>query len=179
MSLLDLVEGLHRPLAEYLHACGHLRACLQDLLTVFHSALSLPVVPARWGALRASHYRVMLSAMRESAKTLLVFFREERTFDRQLWLSYFGLAATVLTQPDLQLEEMAHWRRRRKLEQLRIHLGEAGMDVRRRMGFQILSLWSHLGNLKQYFIPGAYYDKSVGFFFQVPVIKGIIIGRRE
>ena len=175
MSLLDLSEDLHRPLTEYLHACSLLRPCLQDLLSAFDSALSLPAVPAAWFALRASHYRIMLCAMQETAKTLLRHFRgEEEAFDRQLWLSHFSLGASLLGQPDLQLERLPAWRRRQRTEQLRLHFrGEGDVDVRRRMGFQILSLWSHLGpGLKQHFVPG-----MVGPFLRITLVPNQELAR--
>ena len=40
------------------------------------------------------------------AKPLLIYFREERQFDRQLWMNYFTLGVTFLSQPDLQFERM-------------------------------------------------------------------------
>ena len=86
------------------------------------------------------------------AKPLLIYFREERQFDRQLWMSYFTLGVAFLSQPDLQLERMTGdggELARHRMEQ------ERGFgDMRMKMAFQILSLWSHLGELKQNFIPG-------------------------
>ena len=92
------------------------------------------------------------------AKPLLIYFREERQFDRQLWMSYFTLGVAFLSQPDLQLERMTgdgngdncgEGLARHRMEQ------ERGFgDMRMKMAFQILSLWSHLGELKQNFIPG-------------------------
>ena len=80
------------------------------------------------------------------AKPLLIYFREERQFDRQLWMNYFALGVTYLSQPDLQLERMGELARHRAQERFG--------DMRMKMAFQILSLWSHLGELKQNFIPG-------------------------
>ena len=80
------------------------------------------------------------------AKPLLIYFREERQFDRQLWMNYFALGVTFLSQPDLQLERMGELARHRAQERFG--------DMRMKMAFQILSLWSHLGELKQNFIPG-------------------------
>ena len=80
------------------------------------------------------------------AKPLLIYFREERQFDRQLWMNYFTLGVAFLSQPDLQLERMGELARHRAQERFG--------DMRMKMAFQILSLWSHLGELKQNFIPG-------------------------
>ena len=84
------------------------------------------------------------------AKPLLIYFREERQFDRQLWMSYFTLGVAFLSQPDLQLERMTAG----DGELARHRAQERFGDMRMKMAFQILSLWSHLGELKQNFIPG-------------------------
>ena len=36
----------------------------------------------------------------------------------------------------------------------RFQMFQSFRDLRLKMGYQILSLWSHLGDLKQHFIPG-------------------------
>jgi hypothetical protein len=61
-------------------------------------------------------------------------------------MNYFTLGVTFLSQPDLQLERMS--------DLVRHRISERFGDMRMKMAFQILSLWSHLGELKQYFIPG-------------------------
>ena len=95
------------------------------------------------------------------AKPLLIYFREERQFDRQLWMSYFTLGVAFLSQPDLQLERMGELARYRAQERFG--------DMRMKMAFQILSLWSHLGELKQNFIPGGSELKRGGTMGESPI----------
>ena len=95
-----------------------------------------------------------LCDLQEMAKPLLIYFREERQFDRQLWMNYFTLGVAFLSQPDLQLERMGELARHRAQERFG--------DMRMKMAFQILSLWSHLGELKQNFIPGGWKLKEGG-----------------
>ena len=49
------------------------------------------------------------------AKPLLIYFREERQFDRQLWMSYFTLGVAFLSQPDLQLDARGELARHRQV----------------------------------------------------------------
>ena len=58
----------------------------------------------------------------------------------------FHLAVSFVGQSSLQLEKYSLCKRQRILD----NYG----DMRHRMACQILSLWSHLGNLKLHFIPG-------------------------
>ena len=90
------------------------------------------------------------------AKPLLIYFREERQFDRQLWMSYFTLGVAFLSQPDLQLERMTAGDGGEGLARHRMEQERGFGDMRMKMAFQILSLWSHLGELKQNFIPGGW-----------------------
>ena len=61
-------------------------------------------------------------------------------------MTYFTLGVTFLSQRELQLEKMPEMKRQFVLRQFG--------DMRMKMGFQILSLWSHLGDLKHFFVPG-------------------------
>lgn len=72
-------------------------------------------------------------------------FLEDNTFDSQLWWAYFSLAVAFLTQPCLQIEKYQDTKQRKILN-------EFG-DMRVLMGFQILSMWSHLNENKLHFIP--------------------------
>ena len=98
--------------------------------------------------------------LQEMAKPLLIYFREERQFDRQLWMSYFTLGVAFLSQPDLQLERMTGDGNGEGLARHRMEQERGFGDMRMKMAFQILSLWSHLGELKQNFIPGGWESRN-------------------
>ena len=78
-------------------------------------------------------------------------------FDSQLWSTYFNLAVAYLTQPSLQLEKFSEVKREKIVEKYG--------DMRVLMGFQILSMWSHLGDRKLEFIPS-----MVGPFLEVTLV---------
>lgn len=54
-----------------------------------------------------------------------------------MWSNYFNLAVAYLTQQSLQLEQFSEVKREKIVERYG--------DMRVLMGFQILSMWSHLG----------------------------------
>ena len=68
----------------------------------------------------------------------------------QLWKSFFHVGVAFLNQPTLQLETLSDFKRDKVLTRYG--------DMRSHMGFQLLSLWSHLGDAKQNFIPGLIRD---------------------
>ena len=72
----------------------------------------------------------------------------DENIDSQMWTAYFHLGVAYLNQPALQIENLSLFKRDRLL-------GRYG-DMRSHMGFQLLSLWSQLGDLKHQFIPGLY-----------------------
>lgn len=55
----------------------------------------------------------------------------------QVWSDYFNLAVAFLTQPSLQLEKFSEVKRGK--------IATKYGDMRVKMGFQILSVWSKLG----------------------------------
>lgn len=55
----------------------------------------------------------------------------------QVWIDYFNLAVAFLTQPSLQLEKFSEVKRGKVVTKYG--------DMRVQMGFQILSVWSKLG----------------------------------
>ena len=76
------------------------------------------------------------------------YFRDENQFDSLPWTVYFHLGVAFMAQNGLQIEKYSSCKRQRILN----NYG----DMRHRMACQILSLWSHLGNLKLHFIPGKF-----------------------
>ena len=90
---------------------------------------------------------VNLEPLQDLAKPLTTHFRDEdRFFDSQPWTVYFHLGISFLGQSSLQLEKYSNCKRQRILD----NYG----DMRHQMACQLLSLWSHLGQLKLHFIPG-------------------------
>lgn len=132
---------------------------LHRSLLVFKELLTQDwqVFPNDWLIMKMAANDVVRTALEEFAKPLVFRFLNEQTFDLQLWWSYFNLAVTFLTQPCLQLETY-HETKRRKI------LMSHG-DMRVMMGFQILSMWSQLGEHKLHFIPS-----MVGPFLEVTLV---------
>ena len=91
--------------------------------------------------------------LQDLAKPLMTYFRDEGHFDSQPWTIYFHLGVAFMGQPVLQLEKYSCCKRQRILD----HYG----DMRHHMACQILSLWSQLGALKMYFIPGKCYSVRI------------------
>ena len=108
-----------------------------------------------WLMLKLSANNTIRKVLEEIAKLLVYQYLD--SFDRYLWSMYFDLAVQYLTQPVLQIDQY-HESRRRKI------LGIYG-DLRVLMGFQILSMWSQLGEHKLHFIP-----HMVGPFLEVTLV---------
>lgn len=145
------INGESKDLKDFLH----------HSLLVFKELLSQDwqVFPNDWLVMKMCANDVIRRALEEFAKPLVYRFLGPHSFDSQLWWSYFCLAVTFLTQPSLQLEQY-HEAKRRKI------LHNYG-DMRELMGFQILSMWSQLGEHKLHFIPS-----MVGPFLEVTLVPG-------
>lgn len=165
-DLLGLLQQLDE--SHYLHLWDELSASgeTKDLKDFLHKSLLLfkellvqdwHVFSTDWLVMKLTANDVIRKALEEFAKPLVYRFLSSNTFDSQLWWSYFSLAVTFLTQPCLQLEQY-HEAKRRKI----LH---SDGDMRVLMGFQILSMWSQLGEYKLNFIPS-----MVGPFLEVTLV---------
>lgn len=136
-----------------------LKDFLHQSMLVFKELLAQDwqVFPSDWLVMKLTTNDVVRKSLEEFAKPLVYRFLKPNTFDSQLWWSYFSLAVAFLTQPSLQLEKY-HEAKRRKI--LHTH-----GDMRVLMGFQILSMWSQLGEHKLHFIPS-----MVGPFLEVTLV---------
>ncbi|XP_037885712.1 dedicator of cytokinesis protein 3 isoform X1 [Glossina fuscipes] len=136
-----------------------LKEFLAKSLLVFEELLSQDwlVFPTDWLIIKLACNDVLRKALEEFAKPLVYRFLGPKSFDSQLWWSYFSLAVTFLTQPSLQLEKYREPKRRKILH--------SHGDMRVLMGFQILSMWSQLGEQKLHFIPS-----MVGPFLEVTLV---------
>ncbi|XP_055847546.1 dedicator of cytokinesis protein 3 isoform X2 [Episyrphus balteatus] len=103
------------------------------------------VFPSDWLVMKLSANDVLRKALEEFAKPLVYRFLAPNSFDSTLWWLYFKCAVAFLTQPSLQLEQYRETKRRKILN--------SHGDMRVLMGFQILSMWSQLGEQKLHFIP--------------------------
>ncbi|XP_037027423.1 dedicator of cytokinesis protein 3 isoform X2 [Bradysia coprophila] len=144
--LQQLDESHYMNLWEKLSANGNskdLKDFLHKSLIVFKELMAQDwqVFPSNWLVMKLTANDVVRKAMEEFSKPLVYRFLS----DSQLWWSYFTLAVTFLTQSCLQLEQY-HEAKRRKI----LH---SNGDMRVMMGFQILSMWSQLGDYKLNFIP--------------------------
>lgn len=160
LQLLD--ESNYVYLWDELCAKGELKDLkdfLHQSMLVFKELLAQDwqVFPPDWLVMKLTTNDVVRRALEEFAKPLVYRFLAPATFDSQMWWSYFSLAVSFLTQPCLQIEKY-HEAKRRKI--LHTH-----GDMRVLMGFQILSMWSQLGDHKLNFIPS-----MVGPFLEVTLV---------
>ncbi|XP_068154340.1 dedicator of cytokinesis protein 3 isoform X1 [Drosophila tropicalis] len=136
-----------------------LKEFLSKSLLVYEELLTQDwlVFPNDWLVMKLAANDVLRISLEEFAKPLVYRFLGPQAFDSQLWWSYFSLAVSFLTQPSLQLEQ---YREPKRLKILHSH-----GDMRVLMGFQILSMWSQLGEQKLHFIPS-----MVGPFLEVTLV---------
>ncbi|XP_017103025.2 dedicator of cytokinesis protein 3 isoform X1 [Drosophila bipectinata] len=136
-----------------------LKEFLSKSLQVYEDLLAQDwhVFPNDWLVMKLAANDVLRMSLEEFAKPLVYRFLGPQAFDSQLWWCYFSLAVSFLTQPSLQLEQ---YREPKRLKILHSH-----GDMRVLMGFQILSMWSQLGEQKLHFIPS-----MVGPFLEVTLV---------
>nr|CAD7403082.1 unnamed protein product [Timema cristinae] len=158
VGLLQLLDEFHyKRLWEELGDRKPKKDFLLRVFLVFRDLVKQEVFPADWLIIKMVINNIMLSALQELAQPLVFDFLDMRHFDNQLWSNYFNLAVTYLTQPSLQLEKFSDVKRETIIEKYG--------DMRVLMGFQILSMWSNLGENKINFIPS-----MVGPFLEVTLV---------
>ncbi|CAG2063574.1 unnamed protein product, partial [Timema podura] len=164
VGLLQLLDEFHyKRLWEELGDRKPKKDFLLRVFLVFRDLVKQEVFPADWLIIKMVINNIMLSALQELAQPLVFDFLDTHHFDNQLWSNYFNLAVAYLTQPSLQLEKFSEVKREKIIEKYG--------DMRVLMGFQILSMWSNLGNCptigenKINFIPS-----MVGPFLEVTLV---------
>lgn len=160
MALLQQLDESHYThLFDELLSSHELKDFLHKSLLIFKELLEndWQVFPTDWLVMKLSANNILRKALEEFAKPLVFRYLDAKSFDAQLWLSYFSLAVAFLTQPCLQLEKYHETKRRKILHEF--------SDMRVLMGFQILSMWSQLGEHKLNFIP-----TMVGPFLEVTLV---------
>ncbi|XP_065173337.1 dedicator of cytokinesis protein 3 isoform X2 [Atheta coriaria] len=167
VGLLQLLDEFHyKRLWETIMGPTHDRKPLKDFLMrvflVFRNLVKQQVFPPDWLIIRMVTNNVILKSLQELAQPLAFKFLDTRGgyFDKELWTSYFNLAVDYLTQSSLQLEQFSEVKREKIIEKYG--------DMRVLMGFQILSMWSQLGEHKLHFIPS-----MVGPFLEVTLVPEI------
>lgn len=155
----QLDESHYAYLFDELVLSGELKDFLNKSLRVFSDLLAndWQVFPSDWLVMKLTANDILRKALEEFAKPLVYRFLDVKSFDFMLWQSYFSLAVAFLTQPCLQLEKYHDAKRRKNLHEF--------SDMRVLMGFQILSMWSQLGEHKLCFIPS-----MVGPFLEVTLV---------
>uniref|UniRef100_A0A1B6BYQ6 Dedicator of cytokinesis protein 3 n=1 Tax=Clastoptera arizonana TaxID=38151 RepID=A0A1B6BYQ6_9HEMI len=159
IGLLQLLDEFHyNRLWEELGERKPLKDFLLRAFLVLKDLIKQDVFPSDWMVMKMAANKVMLAALHELAQPLIYRFLETRChFDNQVWRDYFNLSVAFLTQPSLQLEKFGDVKR----EKIIAKYG----DMRVQMGFQILSVWSKLGEHKINFIPS-----MVGPFLEVTLV---------
>lgn len=158
--LQQLDESHYTYLFEELEASGELKGFLHKCLLVLKELLvnDWQVFPSDWIVMKLVANNILRKALEEIAKPLVYRYLDDNTFDVQLWRAYFTLATVFTTQPSLQLEKYSDTKQRKILN-------EFG-DMRVMMGFQILSMWTHLNENKMHFIPS-----MVGPFLEITLVE--------
>ncbi|XP_014603723.1 PREDICTED: dedicator of cytokinesis protein 3 isoform X1 [Polistes canadensis] len=160
IGLLQLLDEYHYSRLWEELSRGSERKPLKDFLVrvflVLRDLVKQEVFPPDWLVIRMQANNVILKSLQELAQPLAFRFLHN-SFDSQLWSTYFNLAVAYLTQPSLQLEQFSEVKREKIVEKYG--------DMRVLMGFQILSMWSNLGDRKLEFIPG-----MVGPFLEVTLV---------
>ncbi|CAH1968130.1 unnamed protein product [Acanthoscelides obtectus] len=167
IGTLQLLDEFHyKRLWEVLMGPHQDRKPLKDFLLraflVFRNLVRMEVFPPDWLVIKMLTNNVILKALQEFAQPLAFKFLDCRAgyFDKELWTNYFNLAVDYLTQDSLQLEQFSDVKREKIIEKYG--------DMRVLMGFQILSMWSQLGECKLNFIPS-----MVGPFLEVTLVPEI------
>ncbi|KAJ8941123.1 hypothetical protein NQ318_007705 [Aromia moschata] len=167
IGILQLLDEFHyKRLWEVLMGPHQDRKPLKDFLLraflVFRNLVRMEVFPPDWLVIKMLANNVILKALQEFAQPLAFKFLDSRAgyFDKELWANYFNLSVDYLTQESLQLEQFSDVKREKIIEKYG--------DMRVLMGFQILSMWSQLGECKLHFIPS-----MVGPFLEVTLVPEI------
>ncbi|KAJ8981636.1 hypothetical protein NQ317_000864 [Molorchus minor] len=167
IGILQLLDEFHyKRLWEVLMGPHQDRKPLKDFLLraflVFRNLVRMEVFPPDWLVIKMLTNNVILKALQEFAQPLAFKFLDSRAgyFDKELWANYFNLSVDYLTQESLQLEQFSDVKREKIVEKYG--------DMRVLMGFQILSMWSQLGECKLNFIPS-----MVGPFLEVTLVPEI------
>ncbi|KAJ8929040.1 hypothetical protein NQ314_018309 [Rhamnusium bicolor] len=167
IGILQLLDEYHyKRLWEVLMGPHQDRKPLKDFLLraflVFRNLVRMEVFPPDWLVIKMLTNNVILKALQEFAQPLAFKFLDSRAgyFDKELWTNYFNLSVDYLTQESLQLEQFSDVKREKIIEKYG--------DMRVLMGFQILSMWSQLGECKLNFIPS-----MVGPFLEVTLVPEI------
>ncbi|XP_033223488.1 dedicator of cytokinesis protein 3 isoform X2 [Belonocnema kinseyi] len=160
IGLLQLLDEYHYSRLWEELSLGGDRKCLKEFLLrgflVLRDLVKRAIFPEDWVVIKMQANNVILKSLKELAQPLAFRFLQNN-FDFQLWSTYFNLAVAYLTQPSLQLEQFSEVKREKIVEKYG--------DMRVLMGFQILSMWSRLGERKLEFIPG-----MVGPFLEVTLV---------
>ncbi|XP_055375365.1 dedicator of cytokinesis protein 3 [Condylostylus longicornis] len=163
LGLLQLLEEAHfKHFWDKLTMNGstlNLKDFIRSGLYVFQEILTpkYDIFQEDWFVIKLAANDVIRKSLEEFAKPLVFTFLDANSFDSQLWWGYFSLAVIFLTQSLLQLEQYNELKRRKILHSYG--------DMRVLMGFQILSMWSHLDEHKLHFIPS-----MVGPFLEVTLV---------
>ncbi|XP_050533759.1 dedicator of cytokinesis protein 3 isoform X2 [Daktulosphaira vitifoliae] len=159
VSLLQLLDEYHyKRLWEELGDRKPLKDFLLRAFLLFRHLIKHDVFPSDWMVMKMTTNNVILAALQQLSQPLVFCFLETWPhFDYQVWSTYFKLAVAFLTQPALQLETFTNVKRNKIIEKYG--------DMRVLMGYQILSVWSKLGDHKINFIPS-----MVGPFLKVTLV---------
>ncbi|GAB6029592.1 hypothetical protein CHUAL_005335 [Chamberlinius hualienensis] len=158
IALLKVMNEFHyTSLWEEFKSRKHLKEFLLNVFQVFHELVKRDVFPKDWMVMSMATNNVILEALHEFSNPLCYQFLQGADFDFELWNGYFNLAVGFLTQPSLQLETFSEVKKHKILE--------IYGDMRVLMGFQILAMWSGLGEHKIHFIPAL-----VGPFLEVTLV---------
>ncbi|XP_072025453.1 dedicator of cytokinesis protein 3-like [Amphiura filiformis] len=145
--LLDLLglmtEDHYREVKESFREKDRHRDFISKLLKLFRTYTERTIYRATWVSMRMRANSLILAASRNLCHDLPSTFLSNEHRDVNLWLHYFRLAVSFITQPCLQLETFT------EVKQDRIK-GAFG-DMRIEMAQEIVQKWTSLGDFKSLF----------------------------
>ncbi|XP_065212165.1 dedicator of cytokinesis protein 3 isoform X2 [Planococcus citri] len=159
VGLLQLMDECHyQSLWDQLGDRKSLKDFILRIFLVYRNLVKQEVFSTDWLVMKMVMNNVLLNSLHEITKPLIRYFLDSRyNFDSQVWNNYFNLAVEYLTQPALQLEKFSDVKREKIIEKYG--------DMRVLMGYQMLKVWSKLGEHKVNFIPA-----MVGPFLEVTLV---------
>jgi hypothetical protein len=115
---------------------SRLQAFLVDLFGVFEDLIQSNVYSKNWMIMYMVQNNILVQAITYFTQSLCDTFLKGRLFEKQVWMAFFQLSVTFITQWPLQLENFSSAKQAKILDKYG--------DIRTVMAFQVLSMWQAL-----------------------------------
>ena len=118
---------------------------LIELFGVFEDLICSNVYAKNWMIMYMVQNNILVQATTYFTQALCDRFLKGQQFEQQVWIAFFQLAVTFITQWSLQLENFSEAKRTKILDKYG--------DIRTVMAFQVLSMWQALDDFQVKFVP--------------------------